>query len=77
MRFRLHVEGTMVRPAVWHIRALEGFELMRMIGWTDDMYKAPEGSFKLSDNLRLCNMAGNAYCMYHALPWMTASYITF
>eukprot|EP00959_Pyramimonas_sp_CCMP1952_P328601 6879624-Pyramimonas_sp.AAC.1 len=25
----------------------------------------------------LLNVAGNAYCMYHAIPWMIASYATF
>lgn len=61
------------------VRLLEGFELFRMIGWDDSMWRnVTPPTEKGSDYIELLsNMAGNAYTMYHFGPWALASLATF
>ena len=63
------------------LRALEGWEYFRLIGWDDSMWwvsrqpRAEERPDDYADLVR--NMAGNAYSFFHYAPWMLATIATY
>ena len=69
------------------IRVVESFESMRLIGWFDDLWKPlPPGQDRHNPDdsgpqakpfsWLLADMSGNAYCVWHAIPWLLAVYAT-
>ncbi len=60
------------------IRLLEAFECMRLIGWDDTCWLCPPSSNPTDETLELLeDMAGNAYTIWHYVPWMLALLATF
>ena len=67
-------EAQRIAPHTHGLRLLEPFESMRMIGWDDSFWEdgVDYMDADLETMLLLCNMAGNAYCAFHYLPWTCA-----
>ena len=67
-------EAERIKPHTHGVRLLEPFESMRVIGWDDSFWD--EGcdytNADLDSLLLLCNMACNAHCRFHYLPWTCA-----
>jgi hypothetical protein len=64
-----------------HLRVLEGFEYMRLIGWADDCWQTPPADLDSRNSCDhaelLANMAGNAFTMFHYGPFQLALISTF
>lgn len=66
-------------PAAHRVRLMEGVESFRLIGWSDDLWRidAPEDKDEVQPGQKafselLSDMAGNAYAVWHAIPWVMA-----
>ena len=61
------------------LRLVEGFEIFRMIGWGDAMWKKCSEAYSEDEGYPelLLNMTGNAYSLFHFGPWALASLATF
>ena len=64
-------------PKRYGIRVLEPWESMRMIGWSDCFWSHPrDKTWSLEDMELLHNIAGNAFCIFHLVPWLCAMFAT-
>ena len=57
------------------VRVLEPFEAMNIIGWSDKHHwiQQPEREWESTEALELLfYLAGNAFSMFHLLPWLCA-----
>jgi hypothetical protein len=64
-----------------HLRVLEGFEYMRLIGWADDCWRMPPAGLDSRNSCEyaelLSNLAGNAFTMFHYGPFQLAMLSTY
>ena len=81
MRYQLVGEEALAHaPRKFGIRLVEGYEHMRMSGWDDDAWNLDPNlkqPMSAEDVFRLMNMAGNAYSVWHWLPWTLSLLSTF
>ncbi|MDA8583005.1 hypothetical protein N9L68_02205 [bacterium] len=62
----------------FEIRILEAFECMRLIGWSDSLWKPLPSHLRTVEFLEvISNAAGNVFCVFHFLPWNLALLSTY
>ena len=60
------------------MRVLEGWEVMRMSGWSDTYWNTTADNGCNFEAHELCsNISGNSYCIYQTIPWQMALFSTF
>ena len=81
MRYRLRGEDALKHaPRQFGIRAVEGYEHMRMSGWDDSFWNCEaniSNPMVAEDVFRMMNMAGNSYSIFHWVPWTLCLVSTF
>ena len=66
----MRITDTRRDPPKLDVRALEGFELMQLIGWDNSFYKKMDAPL---DGALLTSFAGNAFSAYACMPFAIAA----